>query len=321
MPEILLFVYCFIHISSKFQAACFVLFFVQRKDLNISAHFNFFFGDGRRGSCSVKQGADAASGAFRLTEFRSQGISVFGQAYHHIARTAAISGAGKADGIIAADKAVVQVNVINCKQRFNRCLADGGHFAVIAGVFQNDVIDIFDIHQAFGGNTARGLSVVGNIVVENQSQFGGAAADRNVGDFNGVDIGVSRSDADGYRHGDESFGAGMAAGVGGADKGGFVIIIVKKVEQAVVYVLSGHGQFGGSALFAAADDNRIRHFYRRVISAAAVFFKRMVQKVKCALEIAAADGQQGQNRQALFGDNLQHDFIPFVFFMKNLPLS
>ena len=30
----------------------------------------------------------------------------------------------------------------------------------------------------------------------------------------------------------------------GADKGGFVIIIVKKVEQAVVYVLSGHGQFG-----------------------------------------------------------------------------
>ena len=47
MPEILLFVYCFIHISSKFQAACFVLFFVQRKDLNISVHFNFFFGDGR----------------------------------------------------------------------------------------------------------------------------------------------------------------------------------------------------------------------------------------------------------------------------------
>ena len=107
----------------------------------------------------------------------------------------------------------------------------------------------------------------------------------------------------------------------GADKGGFVIIVVKKVEQAVVYVLSGHGQFGGSALFAAADDDRIRHFYRRVISGAAVFFKRMVQKVKCALEIAAADGQQGQNRQALFGDNLQHDFIPFVFFMKNLPLS
>lgn len=63
------------------------------------------------------------------------------------------------------------------------------------------------------------------------------------------------------------------------------------------------------------------YFYRRVISGAAVFFKRMVQKVKCALEIAAADGQQGQNRQALFGDNLQHDFIPFVFFMKNLPLS
>ena len=45
-------------------------------------------------------------------------IGVFGQADKHVAGAAAISGAGKADGIKAADIAIVKVYVVNDEQRF-----------------------------------------------------------------------------------------------------------------------------------------------------------------------------------------------------------
>ncbi len=68
-----------------------------------------------------------------------------------------------------------------------------------------------------------------------------------------VDIGIGRGNAGGNRHGDIVFQAGVGIRIGLADQCFLIIIVVKKVQQAVVNIFPRHRQFGRSALMRAAD--------------------------------------------------------------------
>ena len=118
-------------------------FFGNRENLNPALRIASACGTAAAGN---SRGINVAVGfADRISfirQYRIERIRRIGQTEHHISRTSPISRAGKPDGIITADIAVIQINIINRKYIFDRCLTDSRHFAIITGIFQQNMVDV-----------------------------------------------------------------------------------------------------------------------------------------------------------------------------------
>ena len=143
-------------------------------------------------------------------------------------------------------------------------MANGGHFAVVAAVFPDDIVGILYINDGLRGDAVGVLAVIGDVVVQNHIDAGVAFGQANIGELDGIYVHLSGNYAHRNRHGNKTLGASAATGVGLANQRGFLAVVVKQMEKAVVNVFAGRRQIGRSALFGAADDHGAGFTQRRV---------------------------------------------------------